>query len=268
MSSEQAEPIYPSDLSVEAWDILAPLLPVNQGQGRPLELALRAILNAILYVVRTGCQWRSLPKDYPKWSSIYYHFRKWCKDGTWEQINTALRRLERQQFGRDAEPTAGCIDTQSVKTTEAGGERGYDAGKKINGRKRHIAVDTRGNLLKVIVHSAGIQDYHGAKLLLAQLLELVPTLEKLWADGIYKNGGLVQWVYDTLQIVLEIVNREPGQVGFKVLPRRWVVERTFAWLGRYRRLSKDYEHLTECSEGIIYVASIGTMLNRIAHATS
>jgi len=174
--------------------------------------------------------------------------------------------MERQRLGRNEDPSAGIIDTQSAKTTEAGGERGYDAGKKINGRKRHIVVDTLGNLLDVVVHSAGIQDYHGAKPVLLKLAETVSTLKKIWADGIYKNGGLVDWVHETLNIILEVVEREPGQVGFQILPRRWVVERTFGWLGRYRRLSKDYERLTECSEGMIYAASISTMAKRMAKA--
>jgi len=174
--------------------------------------------------------------------------------------------MERKRLGRNEDPSAGIIDTQSVKTTEAGGERGYDAAKKINGRKRHIVVDTLGNLLEVVVHAASIQDYHGAKLVLPKLIEIVSTLKKIWADGIYKNGGLVEWVHETLTILLEIVEREPDQVGFQVLPRRWVVERTFGWLGRYRRLSKDYERLMECSEGMIYVASINTMLKRLAAA--
>jgi putative transposase len=156
------------------------------------------------------------------------------------------------------------IDTQSVKTTEAGGERGFDAFKRINGRKRHIVVDTVGNLLDVVVHAAGIQDYKGAKPALLKLTETVSSLQKIWADGIYKNGGLVDWVRETLKIALDVVERPPGQKGFQVLPRRWVVERTFGWLGRYRRLSKDYERCTKSSEGVIYIASTHTMLRRVA----
>ena len=259
---------YTSDLSDRQWEIIAPLLPIErEGPGRPIELDMREVVNAILYIVRTGCQWENLPSDYPNHNSVYYHYRKWCQDGTWQRVNTALRKLERRQRGREADPTAGVIDTQSVKTTEAGGERSYDAGKKINGRKRHIVVDTVGNLLEVVVHAAGIQDYHGAKRVLVKLLETVSSLKKIWADGIYVKAGLVDWVLETFNIVLEIVQRPPDQVGFQVLPRRWVVERTFAWLGRYRRLSKDYERCTRSSEGVIYIASIHTMLKRLsAHA--
>jgi putative transposase len=254
-------------MSDEKWAIIEPLLPLeHDGPGRPIELDMRKTVNAMFYVVRTGCQWKNLPKDYPNYNSVYYHYRKWCKDGTWRRANTALREQERQQRGRAKDPSAGVIDTQSVKTTEAGGQRGYDAGKKVNGRKRHIVVDTLGNLLEVVVHSAGVQDYHGAKPLLHKLTEIVTSLKKIWADGIYKNGGLIDWVRETLDIVLEIIERPPGQVGFQVLPRRWVVERTFAWLGRYRRLSKDYEKCTKSSEGVVYIASIHTMMRRIAAA--
>ena len=256
---------YTSDLSDKQWKLIKPLLPLqHSGPGRPLELNMRQVVNAIFYVNRTGCQWENLPKDYPNYNSVYYHYRKWCRNGTWQRINTLLRQKERRQQGRNEEPSAGVIDSQSVKTTEAGGDRGYDAGKKINGRKRHIVVDTVGNLLEVVVHAAGIQDYDGAKLVLAKLSHSVSTLKKLWADGIYKKNGLVDWVHETLNIVLDIVAREPDQVGFQVLPRRWVVERTFAWLGRYRRLSKDYEKCTLSSEGMVYLASIHTMLRRIA----
>ena len=261
------ESIYTSDMSDKQWAIIEPLLPqVHAGPGRPLELDLRQVVNAIFYVARTGCQWENLPSDYPNYNSVYYHYRKWCLNGTWQRINTALRRQERKRQCRDPEPTAGVIDSQSVKTTEAGGERGYDAAKKVNGRKRHIVVDTLGNLLEVLVHAAGIQDYQGAKELLLKLVQTVDSLKKLWADSIYKCCGLVDWVQETLRFVLEIVEREPGQQGFVVLPRRWVVERTFAWLGRYRRLSKDYERCTKSSEGMVYIASIHTMMKRIAHA--
>ena len=225
---------------------------------------MRQVANAIFYVVRTGCQWRNLPKSYPNHNSVYYHYRKWCLDGTWRGINVALRKRDRQRRDRSQEPSAGIIDTQSVKTTEAGGIHSYDAYKRINGRKRHILVDTVGNLLEVVVHAAGIQDYQGARRVFRKLAETVTSLRKVWADGIYTKGGLVDWVRETFQITLDIVEREPDQEGFQVLPRRWVVERTLAWLGRYRRLSKDYEHCTKSSEGVIYIASIRTMLQRIA----
>jgi putative transposase len=261
--------LYSSDLSDTEWAIIKPLLPLeHEGPGRPLELDMRQVVNAIFYVVRTGCQWENLPKEYPNHNSVYYHYRKWCTDGTWRRVNLALRKRDRQQRGRNEDPSAGVIDTQSAKTTEAGGERGYDAGKKVNGRKRHIVVDTVGNLLEVVVHAANIQDYQGAKSVLLKLSETVSSLKKLWADGIYKNGGWVDWVRETFHIALDIVERDPGQVGFKVLPRRWVVERTFAWLGRYRRLSQDYERCAQSSEGVIYIASIHTMLRRAATAAA
>ena len=257
---------YPSDMTEEQWAIVEGLdINKHWGPGRPMRLELRAVINAILYVLRTGCQWRYLPKEYPNYNSVYYHFRKWSWDGTWEEVNTALRERVRHQAGRQAQPSLAIIDSQSVKTTEVGGEHGFDGAKKVNGRKRHILVDTMGNLLKVIAHAANIGERAGAQELLLQLPEeLWQRLEKILADGGYEGLDFQEWVEQTFDVEFEISLRPPHIKGFVLVPIRWVVERTFAWLGRYRRLSKDYERLTEMSEGMVYLASISRLLKRLA----
>ena len=255
---------YDTDATDQQWRVISPLLPTNKGRGRPAELDLRLVLNAILYLVRTGCQWRNLPNDFPRWQSVYYYFRKWSKDGSWQAVNETVRKIEREKRGRKPEPTGAIVDSQSVKTTEAGGERGFDGGKNIKGRKRNVVVDTVGNLLSVVVNAANSDDRAGAKAALAELsAETVSSLRKIWADGGYRGENFLDWVHETLQSALEITYRPPHAKGFVVVPVRWVVERTLAWLGRYRRLSKDYEHCTKSSEGMIYIASIATMLRRL-----
>lgn len=249
----------------EQWVLLKPLLPLEQtGPGRRITIDMREAVNGMFYVCRSGCQWRALPTDFPNWNSVYYHYNKWCLNGAWRRVNEALRKQERQRQGREEEPSAGIIDSQSVKTTESGGERGYDAGKKVNGRKRSILVDTIGNLIEVVVHAADIHDRDGAMLLIAMLTQATrDRLQLLWADKAYR-GYLVDWLREKFAIVLDIVSKNPNLQGFRLLPRRWVVERTFAWLSRFRRLSKDYEGALCCSEGMIYIASIQTLLNRVA----
>ena len=252
---------YPSDLTDKQWKVIKTLLP---RPGANQQNSQRRIINGLFYIDRTGCQWRWLPHDYPAWSSVNYHFNKWSKDGTLERINIALGKMDRQQRGRTETPSGALIDSQSVKTSKEAGNVGFDGGKMVKGHKRHALTDTLGNMLKVIVTAANVSDIAGAKLIIDNnFVATFSTIKKIWADGTYR-GNLINWVQETLDAILEIVSREAGQKGFKVQPKRWVIERTFAWLGNYRRLSKDYERLLRNSEGMIYLASINTMLKRIA----
>ena len=254
---------YPSDLTDAEWQKLEPLIPKPKtNRGRKRKHAYREILNAIFYLLRAGCAWRMLPHDLPPWKTVYHYFRLWRKDGTWERINAALRAQLREADGRKPEPSAAILDSQSVKTADVKGIRGYDAGKKVKGRKRHLLVDTLGLLLVVVVHAADIQDRDGAKQVLAKARQISSRLRLIWADGGYA-GQLAEWVKATYGWALEIVKRDPDAKGFQVLPRRWVVERTLGWLSKYRRFSKDYEVLTETSEAMIYAAMIHLMVRRL-----
>ena len=256
---------YSTDLTDEQWQILQPLLPAAKPGGRPRTIDLREVVNTLFYQNRTGCQWDLLPHDLLPKSTVYDYFCRWRDDSTWQKVLDALREAVRQQAGRHPAPRAGSIDSQTVKGTEVGGERGYDGNKKMNGRKRHIIVDTLGLLLAVVVTAAAADDGTTAPQVLAKLdAHTHPRLALLWADQQYNNQTLDSWLsQQQVGDKIEVVERPVGAKGFVLLHRRWVVERTFAWLGRYRRNSKDYERLTASSEATVKVSMIHLMLRRL-----
>ena len=255
---------YASDLTAEEWSIVEPLLPPRRRLGRPRRHDLREIMNAILYVLATGCQWRALPTDLPPRSTVQGYFYRWRDDGTWHLAVAELVVRARQALGRNATASAGIIDSQSVPTTQSGGPRGLDAGKRIKGRKRHIVTDTEGLLLAVLVHPANVQDVHGAVPLLRCLRRRFRKLRHIFADRVYRGQQLRDALADCGPWRIEIVERPPGVKGFQLLPRRWVVERTFAWLTRCRRLAKDVEATIESATAWILLAHIRLLTRRLA----
>ena len=257
---------YASDLTDEEWKFICPHLPARRDRGRPRTTSLREVVNAILYLLRTGCPWRFLPADFPPRSTVQRYFYAWRDNALWPALNRRLVERHRQSQARNATPTAGVIDSQSVATIQVGGPRGLDPFKRIKGRKRHIVTDTDGLLLDVLVHPANVQDVHGAVPLLRSLRQTYPNLAHIFADRVYRGPKLLKKIEDCGPWTIEIVERPTGVKGFALLPRRWVIERTFAWFGRRRRLAKDFEVKQETQTAWLYIASIELIIRRLAKA--
>lgn len=255
---------YASDMTDAEWRLIARRLPPRRRLGRPREVDLRKVVEAILFILSTGCQWRALPREFPPYQTVQGYFYAWRDNGLWQRIVRALVRRARRKLGRKPRPTAAVIDSQSAATTQAGGPRGFDVGKRVYGRKRHIVTDTNGLLLAVHVHPANVQDVHGAVPLLERLRQRFPKLRHIFADRVYRGEQLVNALSHCGPWTIQIVERPPGVKGFQLLPRRWVVERTFAWFGRCRRLAKDFERSPATEVAWLLVAHLRLLTRRLA----